>query len=699
MSIENALENIARSLAAADAEDPRRLAEVHERLAEARACAGPGALEAIERASDLIEQMILHEVEDAFSALEQVRGLFAELESRMLRGDDGVPDGNMVAPADIPAPAADASQPVDLSGADGDENLADFLCEAREHLAASEEALLAVDADPDDLESINTVFRAFHTIKGVAGFMVLTPIVELAHAAETLLDAARSRTLSLDRPRINLTLRSCDLMGQLVGALGGGRVPTIGELSGLVRDLESALDAKAALAPSEPPAGGPADGSPAASPESESDDAPAPSTGEPGRRRLEQTVKVSTARMDRLVDMVGELVIAQQMVVQDPAVASLSDQRVQRNLTHAGKIIRDLQEVAMSLRMVTLRGTFQRMARLVRDLSQKAGKRIDLVIEGEDTELDRNVVDEIADPLVHMIRNACDHGIEPESERVASGKPAAGTLTLRAYHQGGSIFIEVIDDGRGLRRDRILAKAVERGLVTPDRDPSEIPDDEVHNMIFLPGFSTAEKVTDISGRGVGMDVVRRNIESLRGKCEIRSTPGKGSTFVMRLPLTMAIIDGMVVRVGTQRYVIPTLSIEQSFRPERSQLSTVGGGRGELVRIRGSLLPVYRLNRVLNLDEGCQDPTRALLVLVEANETRCCVMVDEILGQQQVVIKSLGARGASIRGVSGGAILGDGRVALILDAVGLVAEATRPEAAPRRERSTGERTHPEPARAA
>lgn len=676
MSIENALENLARSLAAADADDPRRLAEVHERLAEARACAGPAALDAIERASGLIEQMILHEAEDSFSALEQVRALFTELEGRMLRGEEGAPEGSVVAPTEAPPPpAVDANQPVDLSGADGDENLADFLCEAREHLAASEEALLAVDADPDDLESINTVFRAFHTIKGVAGFMGLRPIVELAHAAETLLDAARSRTLLLDPGRISLTLRSCDLMAQLVGALGGGRVPTAGELSGLVRDLESALDAGAEVTPSDPPARETDDAStPAGEPEGE--ESPVSSSAEPGRRRVEQTVKVSTSRMDRLVDMVGELVIAQQMVVQDPAIASLNGQRVQRNLTHAGKIIRDLQEVAMSLRMVTLRATFQRMARLVRDLSQKAGKRIDLVIEGEDTELDRNVVDEIADPLVHMIRNACDHGIEPETERIAAGKRAAGTLTLRAYHQGGSIFIEVIDDGRGLRRDRILAKAVERGLVAPDRDPSEIPDDEVHNMIFLPGFSTAEKVTDISGRGVGMDVVRRNIESLRGKCEIRSTPGAGSTFVMRLPLTMAIIDGMVVRVGTQRYVIPTLSIERSFRPERTQLSTVGGGRGELVNIRGSLLPVYRLNRVLNLSEGHDDPTRALLVLIEANETRCCVMVDEILGQQQVVIKSLGERGASIRGVSGGAILGDGRVALILDAVGIVAEATR-----------------------
>jgi two-component system chemotaxis sensor kinase CheA len=362
------------------------------------------------------------------------------------------------------------------------------------------------------------------------------------------------------------------------------------------------------------------------------------------------------------------------MVLQNPAIQSIADQMLARNIGQVGKITRDLQEAAMSLRMVTVKATFQKMARLVRDVAAKAGKRIQLEVEGEDVELDRNVVEEIGDPLVHMIRNACDHGVEPADERRKAGKNETGTLRLRAFHSGGSIVIEVEDDGRGLSRDRILRKCVEKGLIDPTRNLAEIPDSEVFNYIFLPGFSTAEKVTDISGRGVGMDVVRRNIEALRGSVEIRSTTGKGSTFSMRLPLTMAIIDGMVVRVGGQRYIVPTLNIERSFRPTPDQLTMVLG-KGELARVRDALLPIYRLQRLFNLADGRQSLTEGLLLVLENGKRRACVFVDEILGQQQVVIKSLGDSHPPIRGVSGGAILGDGRVALIVDVGGLLESAT------------------------
>jgi len=375
--------------------------------------------------------------------------------------------------------------------------------------------------------------------------------------------------------------------------------------------------------------------------------------------------------------MVGELVIAQQMVVQDPVIAEITDQRVQRSLAQVSKIIRDLQGVSMALSMVPVRGTFQKMARLVRDVSAKAGKRIQFVMEGEDTELDRNVVEEIGDPLVHMVRNACDHGIEPPADRLRAGKPEHGTLTLRAYHQGGAIIIEIRDDGRGLNRDRILAKAVERGLVPADRRPEDIPDHEAYNMIFMPGFSTAEKITDISGRGVGMDVVRRNIEALRGTVEIDSTPGAGSVFRMKLPLTMAIIDGMIVRVGQERFVVPTLAIEQSFQPTDAELETTMQ-RGEMARIRGDLLPIHRLKRIFALEEGHDDLREGLLLVLESTEGRFCLAVDHILGQQQVVIKSLGSGVQPIRGVAGGAILGDGRVALILDITGIVEHANSDE---------------------
>ncbi|MCE7973691.1 MAG: chemotaxis protein CheA [Leptolyngbya sp. PLA1] len=572
-----------------------------------------------------------------------------------------------------------------------EENLPDFLCEAKEHLTNSEEALLALDQDRENKELINTVFRAFHTIKGVSGFMALKPIVALAHSAEQLLDGARSGTVLLHRPELDLILASCDMMARLLGVLEGASGPARGDFEMLVQRLDAAARG-AAGAPEAPKAervapvaavpeagdagvgagtalASTAAASSGAAPEAEARPAgEAESAGATKLRKSDQTVKVNTSRMDSLVTMVGELVIAQQMVVQDMTRLmgpGGGNPRVQRTLGHMSKMIRDLQEVSMSLRMVNLKSTFQRMTRLVRDVSQKAGKQIEVFTEGEDVELDRNVVEAITDPLVHMIRNSCDHGVEGADERRAAGKPPVGRVSLRAYHAGGSIVIEIGDDGRGLRREKLLAKARSKGLIAADVNDASMPDSEVFSLIFLPGFSTAEKVTDISGRGVGMDVVRRNIEALRGKIEIRSTPGEGTTFLLRLPLTMAIIDGMVVRVGSQRYVLPTLSIQQSFRPKGSDLKTAVGV-GEMVRVRGTMLPIYRLNRVLGLGEGKDILEDALLIVMEADDLRFCLMVDEILGQQQVVIKTLTQTGQQLRGVSGGAILGDGRVALILD---------------------------------
>lgn len=600
-----------------------------------------------------------------------------------------------------------------------DDTVAEFVCEAREHIANAEQSLLDLESDLRNIELINTVFRAFHTIKGVAGFMHLTPIVRLTHVAETLLDKARSQTLELTPAHLDLFLRSCDVLGQLINALLGTPTPKQRVYDALVGELDHACEtgevpattsASApadldALPSTESPAAGPQPGTQAPVPTPPSAErrpppeetgelqqsgavpaaapvAPEPNPASPKSKpaakapvRIEQTVKVNTTRMDALVDMVGELVIGYQMVYQDETIQDIKAQHTKRTLSHVSKTIRDLQEIAMSLRLVTLRGTFQKMARLVRDVSSKAGKNIRFHVEGEDVELDRTVVEEIADPLVHMIRNACDHGIEPEDERRAAGKTPEGNLWLRAYHQGGSIVVEIADDGRGLVRDKILGKAAKNGILPQDRDPDEMSDREVFNLIFAPGFSTAEQVTDISGRGVGMDVVRRNIEALRGKIDISSTPGHGSTFKMLLPLTMAIIDGMIVQIGSHRYVIPTLSIEQSFRPEPGRIHTVIG-KGEAVEVRGSLLPVYRAKSVFGLCDGVDNPTDGLLVVLESHSARFCLLVDEIVGQQQVVIKNLGHGIDPIQGVSGGAILGDGRVALILDVAGIVQQATR-----------------------
>ena len=378
-------------------------------------------------------------------------------------------------------------------------------------------------------------------------------------------------------------------------------------------------------------------------------------------------VRVDTLKLDSLIDLVGELVIAQSMVVQNTEVTTLTDGHLSRSLGQLRGITSDLQRTAMSLRMVPIRNTFQKMARLVRDLALQQGKDIQLVLQGEDTELDRTIVEELGDPLIHMIRNSADHGIEPVEQRLAKGKDAAGTITLRAFHQGGFIVIEIKDDGRGLNPDRIRAKAIERGLI---RAEDSLDEESIFELIFAPGFSTAEQVTDLSGRGVGMDVVRRNIEKMRGSVGIQSEVDRGTTFTISLPLTLAIIEGLLVGVGDQRYIVPTLSVRESFRPLPGMVSTVQG-RGEMVSVRGRLTPMLRLGRHLNTPSRATDPTQGIVVVVESGQESRCLFVDELIGKQEVVIKNLGDMFRNQTEFAGAAILGDGRVGLILDINSLV----------------------------
>ena len=383
-------------------------------------------------------------------------------------------------------------------------------------------------------------------------------------------------------------------------------------------------------------------------------------------------VKVGTGRLDALIDAVGELVIANAMVSREIAQQNghLAHTKLHQNATHLGKITRELQELAMSMRMVSLRSTFQKMQRVARDISVKSGNPVEFSFSGEDTELDRNVVEEITNPLVHMVRNAVDHGIESREERALVGKPEKGRVHLEAYHAGGDVVIRISDDGKGLDRDAILTKARSLGLVDSGADLNVR---DINNLIFHPGFSTAKKVTDISGRGVGMDVVKRNIEKLRGRIDIDSESGVGSTFTVRLPLTLAIIDGMLVSVAGERYIIPTTAIQESLRPEPGQLSKVLG-KGEMLNVRGELVPLFRLHELFALEGAQQDPAQALTLIIGDSNKHCALLVDDLLGQQQVVIKSLGNIFDTVEGVSGGAIMGDGRVALILDSVGLVRAA-------------------------
>ena len=363
----------------------------------------------------------------------------------------------------------------------------------------------------------------------------------------------------------------------------------------------------------------------------------------------------------------GELVIAQTIISHNKGLLNGNDNGLSKTISHLNKITRDLQEEIMSIRMLPIRATFQKLMRVARDVSKKAGKEVETRVSGEDTELDKTVIDEIGDPLLHMLRNAVDHGIETPEERIKAGKDRKGVVELKAYHQGGNIVVEIKEDGAGLNKEIILKKALEKGLV---KAGEKLSDQQIYHLIFEAGFSTAKSITNVSGRGVGMDVVKKSIEKLRGKVDISTKDGKGTTFTINLPLTLAVIDGMVVRVGKERYIIPTISIVESIKPLKEQIFTVKG-KGEMIKIRDELFPMTRLHTLFNVGQEKVLPWNSLVILVEGEGRKGCLLVDELLGQQQVVIKSLGDGFRNLKGISGGSILGDGRVGLILDTGGIL----------------------------
>jgi two-component system, chemotaxis family, sensor kinase CheA len=615
----------------------------------------------------------------------------------------------------VSRPAPEAHPPVQNAPAveflpvDADADLLkEFIAESRELLENSESALLKLESNPEDAEAVNTVFRAFHTVKGTSGFLGLRLSAEIAHLAESLLSRIRNKEIRLIGGYADLSLRSLDMLKKAVasveGALCGASLTVpegYDELKAILADPEAAgiseeVSGEIVLETVD------FEGSPEAAEEDEvakpehvveepvagranpveTKAAPKKQAVSQRETEVETSIRVNTARLDKLIDMVGELVIAQSMVAQDQQLKEERCHELLRKVTHAGKIVRELQDLSMSMRMVPLRGTFQKMQRVARDLARKSGKSVDLVTDDGETEIDRHMVDILNEILVHMVRNAIDHGIESPDERETGNKPRTGTVRLTAFHSGGTVVVEIRDDGRGLNREKILRKAVSAGLADADK---ALSDNEVYNMIFAPGLSTSDTVTDVSGRGVGMDVVRKGIETLHGRIDINTAPGAGSIFTVRLPLTLAITDGMLVRVGPERYIIPTISIHLCFRPTMDSISTVSG-RGEMVMLRGELMPIFRLHRLFGVKTAIEDPEKGLLVVVGDEDRRCALLVDELLGQQQVVAKSLTKAVGKIPGVSGGAILGDGQVGLILDPGEVAAQARR---APNMYRSAGQ----------
>ncbi len=381
------------------------------------------------------------------------------------------------------------------------------------------------------------------------------------------------------------------------------------------------------------------------------------------------SIRVDISKIDVLINMVGELVITQSMLGMLGDEFDISQiERLREGLAQLERHTREMQESVMQIRMLPISFTFSRFPRLVHDLSTKMGKQIELKMTGETTEVDKTVIEKIGDPLVHLVRNSLDHGIEMPEDRVAAGKPETGTVELNAYHRGGNIIIEIKDDGKGLDKDRLLDKAIERGLVPPD---AMLGDQQIYELIFTAGFSTAEEVSDVSGRGVGMDVVRRNINELGGNIEIHSEAGVGSSFIIRLPLTLAILDGQTVSVGSETYIVPLVSIIESIQVKENMVNMLAG-KGETFKLREEYLPIVRLHEVLGVkDAKAKELNEGLLVVVEGEGRRCGLFVDDLLGQQQVVIKSLEANYRKISGLSGATILGDGSVALILDIPGLI----------------------------
>jgi len=578
-------------------------------------------------------------------------------------------DASPVGPALVAiTPSLCASQPLDGTGPTLTQNnslaadeglIREFITESREHLASIESQLLLLERDNTATDALHSIFRGFHTIKGLAGFLEFAEIRSLAHEVETLLDLARTSQLAVSPAVVDVVLESTDVLRQELAAIAqrlAGNTPPPTHVDGALLDrirqaargescgpqTRSALEKVAAVEPMRDP------------------------THQERRAGDSSSVRIATAKLDQLMDMVGEMVIAQTLIGHSPALESVSDAMLQRNLTQLTRITADVQRIATGMRMVPIGLQFQKTARVVRDLARRAGKQVAFEASGEDTELDKTIAEELSDPLLHMVRNSIDHGIESPEERIALGKDPTARILVSACHQSGQIVIAISDDGRGLDREKILAKAHRNGLI---QHGSQLLDNEIFQLIFEPGFSTAETVTDISGRGVGMDVVRRHVHKLRGRIDIQSKPDEGTTFSIKLPLTLAIIDGLVVLVGAQRYIVPIASVREMFRPTPEMLSTVHE-RGEMAMVRGRLMPIVRLHQRFAIEPRTAKLTEGTLIVAESEGRSFCLFVDSLVGKQQVVIKGLGQWFKSIAGVAGCAILGDGRVGLILDTDGI-----------------------------
>lgn len=670
-----------------------------------------------------------------------------------------------------------------------------FFEESFEGLDIMETELLNLDVGATDIDVINTIFRAAHSIKGGSGTFGFNDVAEFTHVAETLLDEMRDGTRAVTQNAVDILLKSVDIIRGMLTALRDEGEMDAAQVAEVKAELDALLDDGSAepsaaasdddqsatgtsgwqikfkphtemlrtgndpvrmlralsdlgelnveadiselpsfndlepedsflswtmtlngevaeadimevfewvddecdleitasssttseekvspesiaetlatpVAPEDKPASAPA----AITPANKESAVPAARANKPAKSGETTSIRVDIDKVDEIINLVGELVITQSMLGQmggdfeeTQNIDTARLEKLREGLGQLERNTRELQESVMRIRMLPISFVFSRMPRLIHDLSSKLDKKVNLVITGEQTELDKTVMEKIGDPMVHLVRNALDHGLETPEQRVAAGKSETGTLNLNAYHQGGNIVIEIFDDGAGLNREKIRDKAIERGVISTN---DNLTDDMIQDMIFHPGFSTADQVSDVSGRGVGMDVVRKNIKALGGNVEVSSEEGAGAKFTIRLPLTLAILDGQLVRVGEDTYVFPLISIIESIQVKPEQVNAVAG-KAELYKLRDEYIPIIRAHRVFSMPEEEQDLAGRLMVVVEGDGHRAGVIVDDLLAQQQVVIKSLETNYKRIEGLSGATILGDGTVALILDVTGLI----------------------------
>lgn len=673
MSDQTAIAELGQVLQAVDPLDPSSLIPVlegFEKLAKDDALETP-CREAAGRAAQLTEKIILAEVADPQKALEGLQAM-AEALNQAAAGEldpDAIPELAWTEP-DSDAQGEEA--PEDDQPPEDEETKAmnaqlfqEFSVETEDHLDASEASLLEIEGGADWKSRVDAIFRAFHTIKGASSFLHLKRMSRLTHDAENLLKEIRDGRLTFTKDRITLLLEVVDMLRTLNKEVKGEiktdaafdeklnqMVPTIKQSLAMTEEDKKILAGGADKADGLAGGGG--------------------ASGEETGKKSDKILRVPMGRVDDVLNLVGELAVLQSMVFQSRDVAAFNSPALQRQVAEVQKVTRVLQSTTMSMRMVSVKRLFQRMLRVIRDVSNKTGKEVKTVLSGEDTEIDRRIVEKMADPLIHIVRNAVDHGIETAEERTLHGKPPEGTVHLDAFHEAGTVVIQVTDNGKGINPERIRQKAFERGLIQ-EGDP--LDQKLILDCLCSSGFSLAQKTTEFSGRGVGLDVVRQTVMDLKGDISLQSEPGQGTTWRISMPLTLAIIEGITISCCQQSFILPVDIVERSLTMEAAQRSTIQD-KDEILSLDDGIVPIWRLSSLLNLtppkkDAEARSSHQGAIVLIKIPQGRFALMVDAVLRNQQVVVKGLGERFDGLVGISGCTIMEEGQVTLILDGLGLM----------------------------